>query len=98
MFDAAYDAILLFDEQGKLVDCNRTALTQLGTTRAVLLSAGLMGFVSPSQATAEDCWVDEAQLHAAIQDTARTGRQFSKWWYGHRADQSARKAALRGAA
>ncbi|WP_052430558.1 PAS domain S-box protein [Hymenobacter sp. DG25B] len=88
LFDAAYDAILLFDEQGKLVDCNRTALTQLGTTRAVLLSAGLMGFVSPGQDTAEDCWVDDAQLHAAIQDTARTGRPFSKWWHGHRADQS----------
>ncbi|GAA3930938.1 PAS domain S-box protein [Hymenobacter algoricola] len=87
LFEEAYDALLLYDEHGGLVDCNQTALHLLGTTRAMLLGAGLMAFALPPTDDRQDHWLSEPMLHEAILTTARTGEKFSKWWYGQRMDR-----------
>ncbi|UOQ52198.1 PAS domain S-box protein [Hymenobacter cellulosivorans] len=84
LFEEAYDAILLYDEQGGLVDCNQTALRLLGTTRAELLATGLMAFAAP-QPTAGS-WSSKEALRTAVQDAARTGSRCATRWTGRRAD------------
>ncbi|TGE18932.1 PAS domain S-box protein [Hymenobacter elongatus] len=86
LFEEAYDAMLLFDEQGVLVDCNQTALRLLGTTQPELLAAGLMTFAVPPTDEREDHWLSEQMLQEAVLHTAQTGVKFSKWWYGRRTD------------
>ncbi|QIX60167.1 PAS domain S-box protein [Hymenobacter sp. BT18] len=88
LFDGANDAILLYDEQATLVDCNRTALGLLGTTRPVLLSSGLVGFMASRENGPENAWSSAEELRQAILTTAQTGQPFSKSWQGHRADHS----------
>ncbi|MCR5886552.1 PAS domain-containing protein [Hymenobacter sp. J193] len=88
LFDGAYDAILLYDEQATLVDCNRTALTLLGTTRPVLLSSGLTGFMADHNEAAENGWASPEQLRLAILAAAQTGQQAARSWRGHRADHT----------
>ncbi|WP_261990183.1 PAS domain S-box protein [Hymenobacter sp. BT188] len=86
LFDDAYDGLLLYDEQGRLVDCNQTALRMLGTTRPMLLASGLMAFAMPPADERQDHWLSELMLREAVLLTARTGERFSKWWHGRRTD------------
>ncbi|WP_400190482.1 PAS domain S-box protein [Hymenobacter sp. B81] len=89
LFDNAYDALLLYDERGQLVDCNQTATRLLGTTRPFLLAAGLMAFVRPeAPGLKQPTWLSEADLQEAVAHTARTGEQHACWWYGQRTDLS----------
>lgn len=87
LFDGAYDAILLYDEHGRLFECNQRALDLLGTDRAVLLSAGLMAFQRPTT-TVESHWADEDSLHEALLHAARSGQSAARYWFGRRADDS----------
>ncbi|RTQ46801.1 PAS domain S-box protein [Hymenobacter gummosus] len=87
LFDGAYDAILLYDEHGRLFDCNQRALQLLGTSRPLLLSAGLMGFVRPDHSS-EEQWSSEEALQQAVQHTARTGQDDSRLWQGRRPDDT----------
>ncbi|GAA4008151.1 hypothetical protein GCM10022408_20340 [Hymenobacter fastidiosus] len=89
LFEEGYDAILLYTEQGTLVDCNLTALRLLDTTRELLLGTGLMAFALPPTDERQDHWLSEPMLHEAILTTARTGEKFSRWWYGQRPDHQA---------
>ncbi|MCB2408761.1 PAS domain S-box protein [Hymenobacter lucidus] len=86
LFEDAYDAILLFDEQGGLVDCNQTALEQLGTTRPQLLAEGLAPFTLAPAEEQEDYWLSAEMLLEAVLHTAQTGAKFSKQWQGRRSD------------
>ncbi|RYU81906.1 PAS domain S-box protein [Hymenobacter persicinus] len=94
LFDEADDAMLLYDEHGTLVDCNRMAPQLLGTTRAVLLSAGLMGFAATPADARQENWASEAMLHDTIVATAQTGEKAARWWYGQRPDEQALDAWL----
>ncbi|WP_345224500.1 PAS domain S-box protein [Hymenobacter koreensis] len=89
LFDNAYDALLLYDERGHLVDCNHTAVQLLGTTRPLLLAAGLMGFVRPDAAARKQpTWLTENDLLEAVVHTAHTGESSACWWYGQRANRT----------
>ncbi|MBO3270434.1 PAS domain S-box protein [Hymenobacter defluvii] len=89
LFEDAYDALLLYDERGKLIDCNRTAVHLLGTTRNHLLMAGLMSFTRPHGGTSgEDFWQSDIMLREAVLDTARTGQTYAKTWHGLGTNQS----------
>ncbi|SHJ29238.1 PAS domain S-box-containing protein [Hymenobacter daecheongensis DSM 21074] len=87
LFDEAYDAILLYDEHGTLLDCNQTAVRLLHTTRAQLLHDGLMAYNVPPADENQDHLLSEQMLREALLHTARTGEQFSKVWYGQHADK-----------
>ena len=89
LFEEAYDAQLLYDEQGLLVDCNNTAQRLLGTTYAHLQEAGLMALAVPDLMPAPDHvnhWRTANELRQAVQHTARTGASTSCWWSGRYAD------------
>ncbi|WP_245815247.1 PAS domain S-box protein [Hymenobacter gelipurpurascens] len=89
LFDQAYDALLLYDEHGALVDCNQTALGLLGISREMLLASGLMAFALPvGHSTPADRWTSEAELYEAVRDTARTGTMHSQAWHGQRVDRT----------
>ncbi|MBC6989469.1 PAS domain S-box protein [Hymenobacter sp. BT491] len=93
LFDEAYDALLLYDEHGTLVDCNQTALQWLGTTRPALLKSDLMAFAVPATNGSGDYWRSATALHEAILSTAKTGRTYARWWQGrHSADRTPLKA------
>ncbi|WBA43471.1 PAS domain S-box protein [Hymenobacter canadensis] len=91
LFEEAYDAQLLYDEQGQLLDCNKTAQRLLGTSLAQLQQTGLMALAVPGATSvpghAEE-WRDEKRLREAIRHTARTGEETSARWCGrYPADQ-----------
>ncbi|QNH63689.1 PAS domain S-box protein [Hymenobacter sediminicola] len=89
LFEEAYDAQLLYDEQGNLTDCNHTAQRLLGTTCASLRATGLMALAVPAAAsTHQEYWSSEELLREAVQHTARTGEPASRWWYGRYPDHS----------
>ncbi|KAA9327609.1 PAS domain S-box protein [Hymenobacter busanensis] len=87
LFDHAYDALFIYDERGHLIDCNHTAVQLLGTTRPLLLAAGLMAYVRPdAEARKQPAWLTESDELEAVLQTARTGEQQACWWYGQRPD------------
>jgi PAS domain S-box-containing protein len=87
LFEEAYDALLLYDEHGSLLDCNQTALRLLGTTRASLCATGLMALAVPAPPSAHhEQWLSEDLLREAVQHTARTGEPASRWWHGRYPD------------
>ncbi|SNR60341.1 PAS domain S-box-containing protein [Hymenobacter mucosus] len=87
-FDQAYDAQLLYDEHGALIECNQTALKLLGISREMLLASGLMSFTVPSEKEWPEHWESETQLREAVLHTARTGEGYSRWWNGQRVDRT----------
>ena len=96
LFEDAYDALLLYDEHGALVDCNQMALHLLGTTRARLLAAGLMAFAcsQPDAEAGADYLRTDAELRDAVLRTVRTGQPGAGGWHGRRADDSCFEAWL----
>ncbi|UOQ81469.1 MULTISPECIES: PAS domain S-box protein [Hymenobacter] len=88
LFDQAYDALLLYDDNGALIDCNQTVLNLLGVSREMLLASGLMAFALPSPDQLADQWTSETQLREAVLDTARTGTSYSRTWHGQRVDRA----------
>ena len=88
LFEDAYDALLLYDEHGTLVDCNQMALHLLSTTRPQLLASGLIAFAHPQPQTDSDYLHSEMALREAVLQTARAGQPGSYGWRGQRADYS----------
>ncbi|AYA36100.1 PAS domain S-box protein [Hymenobacter oligotrophus] len=80
LFDGAFDAILLYDAQGRLFDCNQRTLDLLRTSRERLLETGLMSFTR-AQPAAGPHWAAESDLGEAIRHCAATGEQASRVWY-----------------
>ena len=85
LFEDAYDAQLLYNEQGNLVDCNKAALHLLGISRTDLQTNGLMALTVPT--TTNGQWHTEATLREAIRHTARTGKEASRPWQARRPNQ-----------
>ncbi|MBC8081613.1 MAG: PAS domain S-box protein [Hymenobacter sp.] len=92
LFEDAYDAQLLYNEQGSLVDCNKAALQLLGVSRAALQAEGLMTLTVPAAPNGQ--WHSEAMLREAIRHTARTGKETARPWHARRANQRNLSAQL----
>ncbi|MBO0358143.1 PAS domain S-box protein [Hymenobacter sp. BT186] len=92
LFEDAYDAQLLYNEQGLLVDCNKAILNLLGVSRPDLQTNGLMALTISSSSGGE--WRSDAALREAIRHTARTGTDASQPWQARRPNQRPLSAQL----
>ncbi|HEX8425321.1 PAS domain S-box protein [Hymenobacter sp.] len=92
LFEDAYDAQLLYNEQGNLVDCNKAALHLLGISRTDLQTNGLMALTVST--TTNGQWHTEATLREAVRYTARTGKEASRPWQARRPNQRTLSAQL----
>lgn len=57
LFEQATDALLVHDEEGKVVDCNREACRSLGYSREELLALRVQDFVSNLASGEERVWI-----------------------------------------
>ena len=92
LFEDAYDAQLLYDEQGTLVDCNKAIVHLLGVSRPDLQTNGLMALTVPS--TSNGQWHSEATLREAVRYTAQTGQEASHPWQARRPNQPTLSAQI----
>ncbi|UYZ63726.1 PAS domain S-box protein [Hymenobacter weizhouensis] len=86
LFEQSYDALLLYDATGTLLDCNHRAVQYLGTTRPMLLGTGPMAFAIHPEPAAPHQLSTDLHLREQLLLCVQSGQPASFRWSGHRPD------------
>ncbi|WP_139921017.1 PAS domain S-box protein [Hymenobacter sp. DG01] len=92
LFEESFDGLLLYDSAGALLDCNQRAVHYLGTTRPILLGAGLMAFSLSPDPTPANQLASAEQLQEQVARCLQTGERASLRWSGRHTNGSALEA------